>query len=154
MMYNASDFARKVLLEHWNDSLPVDPVIIANKLGIKVFGKTDINGSGYFEEETSSIYVNTNEPLVRQRFTVAHELGHAILGHGSSPRESYKLYNKSNYQIQEFQANEFAGELLMPYDALNYFFYNTNNNYENLCKIFNVSPQAMNIRLRRLGFLL
>lgn len=153
-MYNASDFAKKVLLEHWNNSLPVDPVIIANKLGIKVFGKNNLSVSGYFEQETSSIYVNTNDSLERQRFTVAHELGHAVLGHGSSPRESYNLYNRSNYQIQEFQANEFAGELLMPYESLNYFFYNTSNDFENLCKIFNVSPQAMNVRLRRLGFLL
>lgn len=151
-MYNAKDFAKAILIEHWDYSLPVDPVVIANKLGVKIFEDKNLDVSGYFDSSTNSIYLNTNEPFLRQRFTVAHELGHAVLGHGSSPRENSKKYDKNNYQLKEFQANEFAGELLIPTESLNYYINNTNSHFSDLCSIFLVSDNAMTVKLRRLGY--
>lgn len=93
-IYSASDFAKKILLEHWDYSLPVEPIV----------GTDNIQVSGYVDAATSTIFVKNYEPETRQRFTVAHEIGHAVLGHGSSLREISQQFNQKDYQINEFQA--------------------------------------------------
>lgn len=63
--------------------------------------------------------VTTQRQLPVQRFTAAHELGHAVLGHKPSIDDEDVLkrspFAKSpRYDVQEIQANAFASELLMP----------------------------------------
>lgn len=63
--------------------------------------------------------VTTQRQLPVQRFTAAHELGHAVLGHKPSIDDEELLrrtpFGKSpRYDVQEVQANAFASELLMP----------------------------------------
>lgn len=73
--------------------------------------------SEYFtNEETRVIRINMYEPLVRQRFTIAHEIGHILLGHGGiSYRDtSYTIYKDLIERMNEISANTFAAELLMP----------------------------------------
>lgn len=67
-------------------------------------------------EETRVIRINMSEPLVRQRFTIAHEIGHILLGHeGISYRDpNYQKYNDLIMRANEANANSFAAELLMP----------------------------------------
>lgn len=66
--------------------------------------------------ETREIRINKYEPLVRQRFTIAHEIGHILLGHeGISFRDpNYQMYNDLIMRAKEANANSFAAELLMP----------------------------------------
>lgn len=66
--------------------------------------------------ETRVIKINMYEPLVRQRFTIAHEIGHILLGHeGISYRDpDYQKYNDLIIRAKEANANSFAAELLMP----------------------------------------
>jgi Zn-dependent peptidase ImmA (M78 family) len=67
----------------------------------------------------SFIFVNGADPPPRQRFTIAHELGHHLLGHG--PRTDVGSFYDSSDQ-REIDANKFASELLLPYrDALEYW---------------------------------
>lgn len=54
---------------------------------------------------------NVNFDLTRQRFTLAHELGHIFLQH-------HTKYRYLNGYIKEKSANAFAGELLMPKDMM------------------------------------
>lgn len=54
---------------------------------------------------------DVNFDLSRQRFTLAHELGHIFLKHHTK----YKYLN--NY-VKEKSANAFAGELLMPREIM------------------------------------
>lgn len=63
-----------------------------------------------------TIYVNILDPEVRQRFTIAHEIGHILLGHeGISYRDpNYQKYNDFIKRMNEVNANSFAAELLMP----------------------------------------
>jgi len=49
----------------------------------------------------------------RWRFTVAHELGHLLLGHGSKACTGSDLFGSSS-SIQEREANVFAAHLLIP----------------------------------------
>jgi len=53
----------------------------------------------------------------RKRFSVAHELGHFVLGHGHSVRLVCTEANMQDWNLQpgqETEANFFAGELLLP----------------------------------------
>ncbi|MDL5377132.1 ImmA/IrrE family metallo-endopeptidase [Exiguobacterium mexicanum] len=52
----------------------------------------------------------------RHRFTIAHEIGHAVLHNDirKLARIQGKLPNIKAYENPEWQANEFAGELLAP----------------------------------------
>jgi Zn-dependent peptidase ImmA (M78 family) len=66
----------------------------------------------------ATVFVNGRRPLVRQRFTLAHELGHHVLGHGSSVDDAGALDPDGAGQgMEERCANAFAAELLIPQDA-------------------------------------
>lgn len=70
--------------------------------------------------KTTKVIVNSNNPPLRQRFTLAHELGHIIIPwHTGSivdhldPDEGYAV---QDYLELENEANLFAGEILVPSD--------------------------------------
>lgn len=68
---------------------------------------------GLFPPVKRLIIVNDEFPLAHQRFSVAHELGHYVLGHGAAG------FLKAPADVvredwQEIEANRFAAELLMP----------------------------------------
>ena len=54
----------------------------------------------------------------RRRFTLAHELGHARMRHGDPPVDTEQTLKDTAYDGNEVRANAFAGELLVPEDAL------------------------------------
>ncbi len=64
--------------------------------------------------KTHFIYVNRSKPLARQRFTAAHELGHAIQG----PAEHIDRDVFAGDGQDEAMANYFAAEFLLPAQAL------------------------------------
>lgn len=75
------------------------------------------NTSGIQTSDENSITIgyNKNQHPHRQRFTVAHEIGHFILGH-TDIQYSYCDLNSS--KPEEIEANQFAAELLMPLQFL------------------------------------
>lgn len=103
--------------------------------GVKVFYSdmsnfpvpSDVSGfSRVNEKGVPEIVVNGDQPEVRRRFTIAHELGHIILHWKWLNKSAQKLdkqhaeilFRKSSYAegetLKEQQANEFAAELLAP----------------------------------------
>jgi Zn-dependent peptidase ImmA (M78 family) len=75
------------------------------------------------------IYLNPHKPYTRERFTIAHELGHLFLHMGfllnkglwgAFPNDQFQdsaYYRiKGNYTQEEHEANEFAAAFLMPKD--------------------------------------
>ena len=145
--------ASAVLESKWDMSIPVNSIEIANKLGLKVFLSSDTGeNSGYYNQRKQEITIREGEPTSRQRFSVAHELGHAVLGHGSSPRRT-KPYTQSSYIRKEMEANIFAAELIMPRDAIKALVEVRGLGFEELCKKFDVSRKAMEIRLQQLGYI-
>ncbi len=96
--------------------LPVGPikslVKVLEAAGVIVyFINTDIekfDGITLFTDKGHPIiFVNSSMPNDRKRFTIAHELCHLIAHIPYSPLP--------HYQDEEAEANEFAGEFLMPY---------------------------------------
>lgn len=65
------------------------------------------------------LWVNGTHPVARQRFTLAHELGHLCCGHdGNIPAVSYTTIGGKDTDSREVQANAFAAELLAPAPAV------------------------------------
>ena len=71
--------------------------------------------SGAVSHDKKCIYLNADDSARRKVFTLAHEIGHVVL-HGDSPA-GFIDYRKSDTRNQkEWEADNFAGELLMPAD--------------------------------------
>lgn len=64
------------------------------------------------------IAINANHSKTRQRFTLAHELGHYLLGHAAGAFQDVASNSiKSNNPVEQ-EADEFAAELLVPSQVL------------------------------------
>lgn len=104
---------------------PVPVERIARRLGVKVKYAPldgDLSGMAYIADDVSIIGVNSLHPANRQRFTLAHELGHIQL-HADLLREGVHLdhgtlrrdwLSSQGTDVREIEANAFASELLMP----------------------------------------
>jgi Zn-dependent peptidase ImmA (M78 family) len=120
--------AEKVLQTNRVISFPVRVDKIAQVYALLVYEQMDDDISGILLPLQKShngkdwaIVVNKTHARVRQRFTVAHELGHLILHGYTTPHadRGYKLRFRSSTAAQgsvweEVEANQFAAELLMP----------------------------------------
>lgn len=95
---------------------------------------------------------NKNKPEVRQRFSIAHELGHYLSGHNNFSHEHEthvdrdKKYLDPHHRDEE-EADEFAAELLMPESMLKKDVLEDSMEIEALAKRYKVSEQAMIIQL-------
>lgn len=94
---------------------------IARTWGARVhLDDLDDNISGFIIKEKGylpEIYINASDPPERQRFTLAHEIGHLVDRESlaNDPDYSFMDYRDTDgYDLHEFFADEFAGELLMP----------------------------------------
>lgn len=140
---------------------PVNPLLIAERFNVEVLSAEFIRDSisGLIrksENGKAEIYVNQLHPLTRQRFTIAHELGHLFL-HLPDKEVNFvdeELYRETgNHSTQEVEANQFAGALLMPKDLVTQL-WNRGQSVGGLASMFDVSVTAMDIRLMNLGLLL
>jgi Zn-dependent peptidase ImmA (M78 family) len=145
--------ARKLLQEAGFSEPPVDPVLIAKSLGVKVSfvvfnGDSDRNVSGFYDCESDEIVVNKHEWPLRQTFTVAHELGHKVLHEEWARSDNYRvlLRDPSNLDRDpiEQEANAFAANLLMPRDMMDRYY---TLPVETLSTLFAVSVPAVRTRL-------
>ena len=160
--------ARKVLADHNLLHIPVDPIEVARALGVKVvsakFSDNEVSGLITKAQNQQSIYLNAKDTTVRQRFTIAHELGHLLL-HMQDVDVAEITDSKINFRPaetltpelswtdarrQEWEANMFAAALLMDETLLREAAKNKLPVNE-LAFNFQVSVQAMEIRLTSLG---
>lgn len=152
--------AAAILKRHGLLSIPIDPVTLANASGIKVhnakFSDDRLSGMVAKRGDLRTILVNQSDAPFRKRFTIAHELGHHFL-HLMEDGEFYDsevdLFRETgspkSKQV-EVQANQFAAALLMPKDLVREALKHTSG-VANLARVFNVSEEAMGIRLAQLG---
>lgn len=152
-----------VLDRYWDRLLPVDPLKIAEAWGARVEAiepSTDHDNANYsgiasIKNGVPRIYYDAKEHINRQRFTIAHELAHHVLGHtkeGEFHRDNAKNYNTGTVIPEERQANKFAAALLMPEKAIRLLITCEGvTTTQELAKIFNVSEAAMHWRLKEIG---
>ncbi len=148
--------ARALLEEYWDFKIPISPEEIAGRLGLKIVPSDSMGTkSGCLDAEHKVIYLNSSECNERKRFTIAHELGHFCLGHGSSLRDTSKVNWYAVNPEHERQANQFAAELLMPAIAIKAMVeVRKVKDPVFLRQAFGVSSQALFYRLKDLGYFL
>jgi Zn-dependent peptidase ImmA (M78 family) len=162
-----------LLQKHKIKRPPVKIKDIAEGLSLEVvphYIADNISGVLMAKGTSGTIAFNPNDPEVRQRFTIAHELGHFIL-HRKNSTSSEQLfidrdflvkyrssnkYSPSEYE-QEQQANAFAATLLMPEEfvlaelaKIDYDDLTEIELIDALARVFEVSPTAMTYRLANL----
>ncbi|RSN45412.1 ImmA/IrrE family metallo-endopeptidase [Actinomadura sp. WAC 06369] len=168
-MARADVAAREVLDKAGVLKPPVDPFLIAQELLgvllVKTEMKDDVSGMLVREPTRTVIGVNQSHAPNRQRFTVAHEIGHLQLHKGRplimdtdvrvNLRDSVSGMATDR---EEIEANRFAAALLIPelmvrneISALD--FASAEDLVLKLQARFKVSPSAMNFRLVNLGIL-
>lgn len=163
--------AQSILNEYEIYQPPVDLEYIARELEIDIQYEPfqgELSGVLIRNEDKKEYIIGVNEthPLNRQRFTIAHEIGHFLLHEGNETfiDKSIKtnLRNETSsmgYDAEEVEANAFAAALLMPEDFIYDYLdnlggcldYNDDEEIKEMARLFQVSPQALMIRLGKLG---
>lgn len=118
--------AEQMLDNNWSGDFPVDPFVIAERLGIRIYHvpmkDPDARGGIVLDpDKPPVIFINQLDKGLRlERFTLAHELGHFYL-HYPRPFEFTNVRNPEFYPAEgvkddphEIYANSFAANLLMP----------------------------------------
>jgi Zn-dependent peptidase ImmA (M78 family) len=150
----------------------IDPFKVAKALHLSVVIDDlgpEVSGLLIRREERVVIAVERTDPPTRRNFTVAHEIGHHVLGH-QFEAGSHVHVDKGNYISQrgprssqginakEVEANQFAAALLMPTSLVQEQARRLgvplwDSAVADLADLFKVSEQAMTIRLSVLRLL-
>ena len=160
----ANERAYEVLFLNQNISIPINPIDIKlDNIKIKIFslqewskmnnvsikaltcnGKCEDGYTLFYKKGNKHyafIFFNKDDGIDRQRFTIAHEIGHIALGHKD-------LNNIAN----EKEADTFASQLLLPHCILEELVRcGKKVSEEYLQKTFGLSKQAANISLQKVG---
>lgn len=142
---------------------PVEVFEVARSLGVRVqmeWADDEVSGALYRDDGNGAIIgVNGRHHPNRQRFTVAHEIGHLVLH--DEPVFVDHVFRRDQVSSEavdplEIEANGFAAALLMPKEFVMHAVQSRkpplrSDVVERLADDFQVSSQAMTFRLERLG---
>lgn len=150
--------------------VPVEKIVEAQDIEIKL-DKVDDDLSGFLVHDRESgrtvIGANKAHHKNRQRFTIAHELGHFFLHEGQTVHLDEKFtvnlrspeFSKGE-DVEEREANYFAAELLLPAAFLKADLEGKNVDLigdgvflVKLARKYQVSVQALTFRLANLGYI-
>lgn len=149
--------ARELLNELGLESTRGGIVRLIHSLGIKYVSKPmNDQMSGYLKKVGDSweIGVNSLHHPRRQKFTLAHELGHYFLhrdGHSSFEDEVIFPRNQESNPM-EWEANNFAAQFLMPKDEFKTLVASGTTSVDDIARHFDVSTMAVRVRAKKLGF--
>jgi Zn-dependent peptidase ImmA (M78 family) len=137
------------------DEVPVPLEMVAGHLGFKCVGFTSDDAtkdvSGAIDYANKTIYVNQSESLNRQRFTIAHEIGHAVLHVAEGVGMVDLRQSMDSPQTQkEREANQFAAAILMPREPFLREWSKTSSTVEGVAAAFGASKQAVEFRSKNL----
>ncbi len=153
---NVRDAAWQTLIDFKVSSLPVSLLSICTEIGISIIENKDVHelrqgesGVSIKQENRWYIIIEDTEIQQRQRFTIAHELAHILLGH-----EMHNGYYTRRENIvkpaDESEADMFAARLLAPACVL----WGINaQTAEQIASVCNISHEAAVIRAERMEVL-
>lgn len=154
---NAKNLAKKILKDIDLQFPPISLWKVVEylkpKYNLEIYAMRDfgqgLSGIRVTEEEISTIGYNQRHSWHRRRFTIAHEIGHVVMGHPN-------VSSFSNFESKdpcETEANQFAAELLMPLSIIKNDIKNGIKVPQLLAERYNVSPEAMWWRVSKSGLL-
>lgn len=134
-------------------------------IGIEDYGVEELpyGNEGQYQPQTKTLilsndtYEKLHDDVGRANFTLAHEIGHAVL-HGDYLREtlqgrsSIETFHRKNiisYRDPECQANQFASTFLMPRDCIQYDLKN-GLSVVDIANKYKVSFEAATIRCNKI----
>lgn len=150
--------------------LPVNPIQVANRLGISVkyaqFPDGVTTGMVAVKGGSGTIFAAKLDSPYQLRYTIAHELGHYflhlmegnVIKDGEARDRLINIFLKreptvgpiSEDLMREIQANWFATELLMPMEFIREE-WNRNPNIPSLARMFDVTEDAIGHRVAGLN---
>lgn len=163
MTYSQIEKLANEVIQEVDSTIPVDVVKIAKFQKIDVFvipfdETLNADPSGLLVENNGkwAILVNINDSITRQRFTIAHEVGHFLIHKGQQFVDEFNagetFYRDGEDTKEEREANYFAACLLMPADKLVSIWPDCKDP-KDAANRFNVSEVSMTYRLKNLGIL-
>jgi Zn-dependent peptidase ImmA (M78 family) len=148
---------------------PVPVEKIAKSIGVQVrFSPLDeeLSGMIFIKDGVPIVGVNSIHHPNRQRFTIAHELGHyqlhrdvlssAVHVDKSFPVLMRDASSATGWDKREIEANQFAAALLMPKASIEHALggkpldIDDDRPLDDIAKRFRVSRQALEYRIRKL----
>ncbi|MBY0455519.1 MAG: ImmA/IrrE family metallo-endopeptidase [Burkholderiaceae bacterium] len=152
-------FAEGILNLYWDRSVPVNLAHIAKKMGVTVVLSDSLPECARIDispDNKARILIGKQQPLVRQRYGVAHALGHRALHHlrpGTQRLIEVSDNFHANHQSRiDSEANQFALALLIPSQALLDCVQQQRMSYlQGLADHFNVVPILIKQRLADLN---
>jgi Zn-dependent peptidase ImmA (M78 family) len=154
----AAKDAERIRATTWGDTIPVDPVRIARRLGIHVLdAKLSPTVSGALVKKPGqdpTILLNASDSPNRKRYTCAHEIGHFVKRSDAPDQYEYVDLRgplaAAGQDPEEMYANAFAANLLMPEKEVRRLHREGKGELE-MALFFDVSADAMHYRLKNLG---
>lgn len=154
----ARNAAWQCLIDVGIRSLPVKTLKITDFFNIKVIKNGDVkllrpleSGCSLVDKQGKwTIIYDDTETLGRTRFTIAHELGHILLGHELEAGFGHYRKISEGKLITETQADEFAARLLAPACvlwALDVF------GADEIAELCEISHKAAEFRAQRMAIL-
>lgn len=118
-------FAEGVLKLHWDQSVPVNLARIARRMEIAIRLSDSLQACALLDispQNKARITIGKQQSVQRQRYGVAHAIGHVALHH-LRPGHQRLIDVADNFGVDannrtELEANQFALALLLPAPAL------------------------------------
>ncbi len=120
------------------------------RLQVERISPFPVSGATHWSSGRWLVVLNGNEPRVRQRFSLAHELKH-IIDHRFSDLIFASFPADDRHRVSEQLCDYFAGCLLMPRPWLKSTYAQGLQHLPALADHFDVSQAAMQVRLNQIG---
>lgn len=141
--------SRLLLYTKQNHKKPVDIVAVAREMGYDVFManlKDDIRGMVVYDNEEHSIYINRDDSAEQKKFAIARGISHILLQKVENQEYFVDYKNKTTYNSQEYELDNFAAALLMPKE-LAYKTWQKTKRVRDFAEVMGISQGAAAIRL-------
>lgn len=139
---------------------PLDVSRVVRGLGVEVAFSDSIRGGGELQRRGNVFIMQINAADIRQRqrFTIAHEFGHIVLGHadeqfrdGNAVQTLFREEGATaRTDSREWNANEFAACLLVPEAVLRVAAVPLGYRFDSLANFFDVSRPVIDYRMWRI----
>ena len=149
---SAATDARKIAQQNLLKMVPLDVFGLAAVLGLNIVTyPMEESTSGFLQLRDGrwEVGVNSLHHVNRQRFTMAHEIGHFMLHRDHGSFTDGLLFRKNQSNPQEREANLFASLVLMP--EVEFRQAVANYSVPEVANLFAVSQQAVQFRIDNLG---
>jgi len=148
------DKAERLISDSGANSVPTNLGAILNHLGYTYFEFTPDRETqkiiGAVDHDEKTIFINGDSNDEQQHFTLAHEIAHVVL-HTSENQIDFrkKLEDREESpkeRAKEREANVFAYELVLPFEAFCTSWNELKGNLEKIGDKFLISPRRIKIR--------